>query len=243
MAGHDGGEIMDFSGKHVVVTGGTGALGIAVAGALIEAGATCHIPWHLKEEAERFPHRAHRQVVLADGSTDLTDEAAVGRLFDGVPRLWGSIHLAGGFAAAPVAKTGKADLLRQIEMNLVTSFLCCRAAVNAMLRTGDGGRIVNVAARAALEWRSGAGMAAYTASKAGVAALTAALAEEVAKDGILVNAVAPSIMDTPANRAAMPKADYVAWPKVEEVANTILFLTSPDNRVTRGAVVPVYGKA
>ncbi len=76
-----------------------------------------------------------------------------------------------------------------------------------------------------------------------VAALTAALAEEVAKDGILVNAVAPSIMDTPANRQAMPKADYAAWPKVEEVAATILFLASPDNRVTRGAVVPVYGKS
>ncbi len=106
-----------------------------------------------------------------------------------------------------------------------------------------GGRIVNVAARAALEWRSGAGMSAYTASKAAVAAFTAALAEEVAKDGILVNAVAPSIMDTPANRHAMPKADFALWPKVEEVAATILFLASPDNRVTRGAVVPVYGRS
>ena len=79
------------------------------------------------------------------------------------------------------------------------------------------------------------------ASKAAVAALTAALAEEVAKSGILVNAVAPSIMDTPANRQAMPKADFGLWPKVEEVAATILFLASPENRVTRGAVVPVYG--
>jgi NAD(P)-dependent dehydrogenase (short-subunit alcohol dehydrogenase family) len=86
-------------------------------------------------------------------------------------------------------------------------------------------------------------MAAYAASKAAVAALTVALAEEVAKDGLLVNAVAPSIMDTPANRATMPKADHSAWPKVEEVAATILFLASPKNRVTRGAVVPVYGKA
>ena len=76
-----------------------------------------------------------------------------------------------------------------------------------------------------------------------MAALTVALAEEVAKDGILVNAVAPSMMDTPANRKAMPKADHAAWPKVEEVAATILFLASPDNRVTRGAVVPVYGKS
>jgi NAD(P)-dependent dehydrogenase (short-subunit alcohol dehydrogenase family) len=86
-------------------------------------------------------------------------------------------------------------------------------------------------------------MAAYTASKAAVAALTAALAEEVAKGGILVNAVAPSIMDTPANRQAMPKADFSLWPKVEEVAATILFLASPENRVTRGAVVPVYGRS
>jgi NAD(P)-dependent dehydrogenase (short-subunit alcohol dehydrogenase family) len=233
---------MDYRERHVVVTGGTGALGIAVVGALIEAGAVCHVPWHHEAEAEAFPHRGHRQVVLV-GNTDLTDEGAIGRLFDGVPRLWASLHLAGGFAAAPVAETGKSGLMRQIEMNLVTCFLCCRAAVNGIARSGDGGRIVNVAARAALEWRSGAGMAAYTASKAGVAALTAALAEEVAKQGILVNAVAPSIMDTPANREAMPKADFSAWPKVEDVARTILFLASPDNRVTRGAIVPVYGKA
>ena len=97
--------------------------------------------------------------------------------------------------------------MAQIDSNLVSCFLCCRAAVNAM---AGGGRIVNVAARPALEWRSGAGMAAYTIAKTGVAALTVALAEEVAKDGILVNAVAPSIMDTPANRNAMPKADFDA---------------------------------
>ena len=86
-------------------------------------------------------------------------------------------------------------------------------------------------------------MAPYTAAKAAVAALTQALAEEVAADGILVNAVAPSIIDTAANRAAMPKADHARWPKVEEIAATILFLASPDNRVTRGAVVPVYGRS
>lgn len=233
---------MDFSNRHVVVTGGTGALGIAVVGALIEAGAVCHVPWHNEEEAEQYPHRRHRQVVLV-GNSNLSDEAAVARLFEGVERLWASVHLAGGFAMSPVAKTEKTALMHQIEMNLVTCFLCCRAAVNRMAGSGDGGRIVNVAARPALEWRSGAGMAAYTASKAAVAALTAALAEEVAKDGILVNAVAPSILDTPANRAAMPKADYAAWPKVEEVAKTIVFLASPDNRVTRGGIVPVYGKA
>ena len=233
---------MDYSDRHVVVTGGTGALGVAVVSALIEEGAVCHVPWHTEQEAEAFPHRGHRQVVLV-GNTDLTDEAGVARLFDGVERLWASIHLAGGFAMSPVAKTGKAALMLQLEMNFATTFLCCRAAVNRMAGSKDGGRIVNVAARPALEWRSGAGMAAYTASKAGVAAMTVALAEEVAKDGILVNAVAPSTMDTPANRKAMPLADHAAWPRTEEVAKTILFLASPDNRVTRGAIVPVYGKA
>src|SRR5207248_9630733 len=99
------------------------------------------------------------------------------------------------------------------------------------------------ATRAALEWRSGACMVAYAASKSAVATLIVALAEEVAPLGIWVNAVAPSIMDTPTNRASMPKADFAAWPKVEEVAATILFLASPDNKVTRGAVVPVYGRS
>jgi NAD(P)-dependent dehydrogenase (short-subunit alcohol dehydrogenase family) len=175
--------------------------------------------------------------------SDLADETAVARLYDGLPSLWGSIHLAGGFAFGPIAETNKAALMRQMEMNLVTSFLCCRAAVHVMRNGGQGGRIVNVAARPALEWRLGANMTAYTASKAAVAALTAALAEEVAKENILVNAVAPSIMDTPTNRKDMPKADHTAWPKVEEVAASILFLASPDNKVTRGGVVPVYGKA
>jgi NAD(P)-dependent dehydrogenase (short-subunit alcohol dehydrogenase family) len=112
-----------------------------------------------------------------------------------------------------------------------------------MTAAAAGGRIVNVATRLALEWRQGAGMAAYTASKSALAALTVALAEEVVPAGILVNAVAPSTMDTAANRRAMPNADHAAWPKVEEVAATIVFLASPENRVTRGAVVPVYGRS
>jgi len=233
---------MDYRDRHVVITGGTGALGSAVVGALVAAGATCHVPYIAAAEAERFSFRTHASVKLVS-VPDLAEEAAVARLYDGVPGLWASIHLAGGFAMAPVATTAKAALMQQVDMNFVTAFLCCRGAVNAIARTGAGGRIVNVAARPALEWRSGAGMVAYTASKAAVAAMTVALSEEVAKDGILVNAVAPSIMDTRANREAMPKADHAAWPKVEEVAATILFLASPDNKVTRGAIVPVYGKS
>jgi NAD(P)-dependent dehydrogenase (short-subunit alcohol dehydrogenase family) len=231
---------MDFRDRDVVITGGAGALGGALVEALIGAGAVCHIPCMNEAEAQRFRLRDQPQVKLAITGS-LADEPAVAKFYEGIGGLWASIHLAGGFAAGPLREASAATLRQQVDMNLMSCMLCCHAAIRAM---GEGGgRIVNVAARPALEWRSGAGMAAYAASKAAVAAFTAALAEEVAKDGILVNAVAPSIMDTPANRAAMPKADYDLWPKTEDVAATILFLASPDNRVTRGGIVPVYGKS
>ena len=233
---------MSFKDRHVVVTGGTGALGTAVVGALIGQGATCHVPYLLEAEAQRFPHRDSKSVSLV-ALGNLADEAAVDRFYGGLARLWASIHIAGGFAFAPIEKSDKALLMGQIESNLVSAYLCSRAAVGAFRKAGGGGRIVNIAARPALEPRGGASMTAYTAAKAGLAALTQALAEEVAKDGILVNAVAPSIMDTPANRKAMPNADHAAWPKVEEVAATIVHLASPDNAVTRGAIVPVYGRS
>ncbi len=230
---------MNFTGRHVVVTGGTGALGIAVTGALLAAGAVCHVPYRSEGEAKRFPHRDHANMNLVTLG-DLSDEAAVNGFYGGIGALWASIHIAGGFAFAPIDKSDKALLMGQIESNLVSAYLCSRAALKAFK---GGGRIVNIAARPALEARTGANMTAYTAAKAGVAALTQALAEEVAKDGVLVNAVAPSIMDTrqTANRCRRPTS--ISWPKVEEVAATILFLASPDNTVTRGAIVPVYGKS
>jgi NAD(P)-dependent dehydrogenase (short-subunit alcohol dehydrogenase family) len=229
---------MDFAGRHVVVTGGTGALGRAVVGSLIAANAHCHVSYLVDAEAQSFPHKTN---VTLHPVGNLADEAVVAKLYGQVPKLWASIHLAGGFAMSGVAETDKAKLMQQLDMNFVACFLCCRAAVKAM--GGNGGRIVNVAARPGLEWRSGAGMVAYASSKAAVAAMTVALAEEIVKDGILVNAVAPSILDTPANRKAIPNADFAAWPKVEEVAATIAFLASPDNAVTRGGIVPVYGKS
>ena len=232
---------MDFQARTVVITGGTGGLGTAVVEALLAAGATCHIPYLVEAEAQAFRHRDHTQVKLYP-QINLTDEDAVVRFYQQMPKLWASIHLAGGFAAGSINTAGKSVLAGQLDVNVVTCYLCCRGAVLAMATNPAGGRIVNVAARPALEWRGGAGMAAYTASKAAVAALTVALAEEVAKDAILVNAVAPSILDTPANRKSMPQADHAVWPKVEEVAQTILFLASPANKVTRGAVVPVYGR-
>jgi NAD(P)-dependent dehydrogenase (short-subunit alcohol dehydrogenase family) len=173
---------------------------------------------------------------------DAGDERAVQELYRGAGRVWASVHLVGAFTMAPVADTSAADFRRMFEVNAVTCFLCCREAVRAMRAGGGGGgRIVNVAARPAVVPTGG--MIAYSASKAAVASVTQSLAEEVKAEGILVNAVLPSVMDTPANRAAMPGADFSAWPKVEEVADAIAFLASPANALTTGALLPVYGKA
>jgi len=234
---------LDFSDRHVVISGGTGALGTAVVGVLLAGGATCHIPYFIEEEEKRFPHRDHPRVKLIGGG-NIASQTVVTRIYDGVPKLWASIHLAGGFAANSVADTDEVELMGMIRTNLITCFLCCSAAVRAIRRGGGGGgRIVNVAARPALEPRLGAGSAAYAATKSAVATLTQVLAAEVLAEGILVNAVAPSIIDTPANRNAMPKATHALWPKADDVADVICRLASSENRLTSGAIIPLYGRA
>ncbi len=225
---------------HAVVTGGTGFLGTAVVAALRAHGMTCHVPVFTAAELERFPHRDDPGVLTTTG-VDLSDPSQVEAFYDAVPPLWASVHLAGGFFAAPITDTEPEDLDRMWQRNVRTAYLCCRAAVARIRAAGRGGRIVQVAARPALVPTGG--MTAYALSKAAVANLTVSLAEELAGEAIFVNAVAPSMMDTPANRAAMPDADFTHVPKVEEVAATVAFLASPDNRVTRGAVVPVYGRS
>lgn len=229
-----------FQDLSVAVTGGTGALGTAVCAALLEAGARVHIPCFAPEELQAFPLAGREGLEVQEG-VDLRSEEQVVAWYAALPPLWASIHCAGGFAMAPLAETTASSWRHLMQMNADTCFLCSREAVRNLRRSGRGGRIVNIAARPALEPRTGAGMAAYTASKAAVAALTEALGEELAGEGILVTAVAPSILDTPANRRAMPDADHEAWPKLEEVARVILFLASPENRVVRSGLVPVYG--
>lgn len=233
---------MSFQDRGVVVTGGTGALGTAVLGALLQAGAKCHVPHRSTKDVDQSPYGKDVRVTFTLIES-LTDESAVSRYYSSIEDLWASIHIAGGFESAPIEASDKALLMRQLESNLVTAYVCSRGAAAALRQSGKGGRIVNVAARQALEPRLGANTTAYTIAKAGVAALTTALAAELVKEDILVNAVAPITLDTPANRAAMPKADFSAWTKVEDVAAAILFLASPENAVVRGAVVPVYGRA
>jgi NAD(P)-dependent dehydrogenase (short-subunit alcohol dehydrogenase family) len=241
--------MVDFAGANVVVTGGTGALGRAVVAALRKAGAVCHIPNFDAAELASFELAGDPHVRIARG-VDLGEEAAVEGFYRALPPLWASIHLTGGFAMAPVAEVSAADFTAQFRLNALSAFLCTRAAVGALRarpspgpQGAKGGRIVNVAARPALEPRLGAGMVAYTAAKAAVAALSQALAQELAEEEIWVNAVAPSIIDTPANRSAMPDADHARWVAPAALAEIIAFLASPDNRAVRGAVVPVYGKS
>ncbi|MBZ0120340.1 MAG: SDR family NAD(P)-dependent oxidoreductase [Sandaracinaceae bacterium] len=233
---------MEFQGKHVVVTGGSGALGSAVVAALVEREAHVHVPVFAPKELDRFALRTHERVSVRAG-LDMTVERTVEHYYAELHSLYASIHVAGGFAMAKLADTSLQDLLHLMNMNAVTCFLATREAVKAIRKSGGGGRVVNVAAKPGMMPSLGAGLAAYTASKAAVVALTQALAEELAPEGIWVNAVAPSTMDTPANRASMPDADHASWPKPSEVAEAIVQLASPKNAVVRGAIVPVFGRA
>lgn len=228
---------MRFDGLDCVVTGGTGALGTAVVARLLAEGARVHLPWVAESELARFSLRSKVSLV----KVDLASESEVEEFYRSLPGLWASIHVAGGFAMSPVVETSGAEFERMFRLNAVTAFLCSREAIRRMRSAKVAGRIVNVGARIVV--RPSGGMVAYSVSKAAVAALTESLADEVKAEGILVNAVLPSIMDTPANRAAMPGADHAAWPKVEAVAEAITFLASRGNELTSGALVPVFGRA
>lgn len=231
--------MQDFEGKNVVVTGASGGLGAAVVAALLERGAVCHLPMIEREVPAKLPWHGHARVHAYTG-THFDEELQVAAFYDALPTLWASVHLVGGFAMAPILETPYADFQRMMTLNAGTCFLCCREAVRAMRRSG-GGRIVNVAARPALTPTGG--MIAYSASKAAVASITQSLAAEVLSEKILVNAIVPSIIDTASNRASMPKADFAAWPKAEEIAEAIAFLASPQNALTSGTLLPVYGRA
>jgi len=222
--------------RHVVVTGATGSLGGAVVEWLLARGARVHVPI---VEAELKARITWRDQVDCTPNVTLDDEAQVVAYYAKLPPLWASIHTVGGFAMAKIADTTVADFDKQWRINTLTCFLTCREAVKK-IRPGHG-RIVNVAARPVEN--APPQMTAYTASKAGVAAITRTLAAELVSEGILVNAVLPSIIDTPPNRAAMPTADFASWPKPAEIAEAIGFLASPANSLTSGTLLPVYGRA
>jgi NAD(P)-dependent dehydrogenase (short-subunit alcohol dehydrogenase family) len=220
----------------VVVTGGTGGLGTAVVEAFLARGADVHLPMM---EAALPAHLAKPRVTGT--RVDMDDEAQVAAFYASLPDLWASVHLVGGFAMAPLVETTLATFEKQWKLNAVTCFLACREAVRTIRKTGKGGRIVNVAARPVLQ--PAKSMTAYAASKSAVASITQSVAAEVLEERILVNAIVPSIIDTPMNRTSMPKADHASWPTPAQLAETIGFLASEANALTTGTLVPVYGRA
>lgn len=231
-----------FDGRVVVVTGGAGALGAAVVQRLVAEGASVRVPVRDVEQARSSPVAAVARVEMV-GPVDVADAASVDRFYDAIGgELWASVHSAGGFAMAPIESTDVDMFEAMHRMNALSCFLCCRAAVRQLRARGGGGRIVNVAARPALLPELAANKVAYVASKASVAAITQALGAELAQEGIWVNAVLPEIIDTPANRKAMPAADHARWPSPADIAETIVFLAAPENRSTSAALVPVYGR-
>jgi NAD(P)-dependent dehydrogenase (short-subunit alcohol dehydrogenase family) len=215
-----------MAGRHIVITGAGGGLGPAVVEALNAVGAICHSP--------------RRQEL------DLNDEAAVTRYYASLPALWASVHVAGGFDMAPLMDTTLEAFSAQWKINTVTAFLASREAARRMRsdggagqgdRAGQGGRIVNVGSRAGIDHPGG--KIAYVTAKAALAGMTRALAEELRPDRILVNAVLPDTIDTPANRAAMPDADFSKWTTPVSIARTIAWLASPENDTVTGALLPV----
>jgi NAD(P)-dependent dehydrogenase (short-subunit alcohol dehydrogenase family) len=235
---------INFSDKHIIITGGAGALGSEVVRQLIDSGAFCSVPCFNQKEWEEFELKDHPHVYTEE-NIDLANEEQTQSFFaDAIEEqgpLWASVHIAGGFAMGKIENTTHDDLMKQINMNLITCFNTCKAAVSYMQE--GGGRIVNITARPGLEPRKGGGMIPYTVSKAGGAALTQSLAAEVIDDDILINAIAPSAIDTHANRESMPGADFNKWLKPKEIAHQILYLISEQNTITSGALVPVYGKS
>lgn len=220
----------------IVVTGAAGVLGGIVAQEALAHGARVAM---LDLASVEF-FRGDAQT-LAIGDLDLTDFSAAQAAMDQVKAAFGQIHvllnIAGGFRWETLEDGDAATWDRLFDMNLKTAVNACKAALPHLVASGDG-RIVNVGALSAAS--AGAGMGAYAASKAGVAKLTESLAHEL-KGRVRVNAVLPSVIDTPANRKSMANADYAAWVKPQDLAKVILFLAGPDARAITGALLPVVG--
>jgi len=230
---------MSFEGKTVVVTGGTGALGRAICSRFLAEGAIVHTSYFDEAELDDLPGPMRNIEVCHHHRVDLRDEAEVINWFDQIDSLDILVNAAGGFAMSDVLDTSLEAWSGMLTMNLQTCFLCCREGLSRM-SDKPYGRIVNVGAFAAT--KAPAGMGLYTVSKAGVAHLTEVLAEETLPLPITVNAVLPTIMDTPANREAMPDADRSAWVPVVNVAETIRYLCTVDAWHVTGALIPVRGK-
>jgi len=229
-----------MTGRVFAITGASGVLGAAVAKAAAAQGARVALIDHAKH-ADALEACGPEAIML--GGVDLTDAVAAGAAIDAVADRFGGldalINVAGGFKWETLENSLMQGWHRLFLMNVQTAANTSRAAIPHLKRS-LAGRIVNIGANAAL--KASAGMGPYAASKAGVHALTESLAEELKADGVTVNAVLPSIIDTPTNRADMPKADFGAWVSPDDLAAVILFLASPDACAVTCALIPVTGR-
>jgi len=226
----------------VVVTGGTGGLGVGVVGVLLDAGFRVVVTWIVEAERERVAAAYGSRVELVEADvTELGAVEALAARLDGEGGAWGVVHLVGGYRDEdPVAGMAMEEWDRQFDLNLRSAAVVMRGFLPGMVSRG-GGRVVAVSSRAAL--RPFAGAAAYAASKAGVIALVEAVSEEVKHAGICVNCILPSVIDTPANRGAMPDADHGRWVTPREIGEVVRFLCSPESSAVTGAAIRVYGRA
>ena len=226
-----------------IVTGGTGGLGAAVVSRLLDRGWRVTVPWIAEAELGRVQARPGLELVQADLFDPLSVAEVVRRAIEegNSAPLRGLVNLVGGFAmGARVHETPVEEFEQQFRLNLRATYLMTQAALVPMLEHG-GGSIVCVGTRAALQPFKGA--AGYIASKAAVIAFAQAVAVEYRDDGIRCNTVLPSVIDTPANRASMPKADHERWVKPEAIAGVIAHLLSTESAPVSGAAIPVYGRA
>lgn len=235
-----------FAGQVVLVAGGTGGLGRAVSLAFLEEDAKVVVTYRNDGEFAALKTAAGTNVSALEGHrTDVTEEAAARQLVATVlaehNRLDAMVNTVGGYTGG--AKLWESDtgvFECMLALNLRSGLMLSRAVIPWMLEKRSGA-IVNVASKAAVDHAGGA--AAYAASKAAAVAMIDSLAEDLKGTGVRVNSVLPSIIDTEANRKAMPKADFAKWPKPEDIARVILFLCSGDAKVIHGAAIPVYGQS
>jgi NAD(P)-dependent dehydrogenase (short-subunit alcohol dehydrogenase family) len=229
--------------RSAIVTGGTGGLGSAVVARLLDDGWRVVVPWIVERELERMPEQEGVELVKADLFDPGAVAAVVGQAAGAGPDapLRGVVNLVGGFAmGGRVHETPIEEFEQQFRLNLRPTYLVISAALPHLLEAG-GGSIVCVGTRAAVQPFSGA--AGYISSKAAVIALSQAVAAEYKHDGIRCNAILPSVIDTPANRASMPNANHDRWVKPAEIADVIAHLLSDASGPVNGAAIPVYGRA
>jgi NAD(P)-dependent dehydrogenase (short-subunit alcohol dehydrogenase family) len=229
-----------FPGKTALVAGGTGGLGRAVTLAFLNEGAKVFVTYRSEKEFSALKGAAGADTSSLNGlQVDITNPSEVTGLVEKVGGLDILVNTVGAYSGGTTLwETDPETFERMMSLNVRSGFVLARSFVPVMLRQGSGS-IVNISSRSAVDHAAGAG--AYSASKAAAVAMMDSLAADLKGTGIRVNTVLPSIIDTEANRNAMPGANYANWPKPEQIADVILFLCDNASKLIHGAAVPVYG--